>query len=163
MSARSVSRARLPRQSRRSNLDLDVTSGSFAPGELVRVSDPTGDFFAVADRAVVHPATSEMVRLREIALARGVEIVSARRVQHLSGDDLVTAVLAYLDAPEALRPGLTRAIDAHGGLVRAGWLHGWLTIGQQDTRYSIEMWNDGTLIHAAERYTFRERTWAVAS
>lgn len=155
--------AGLPRQTRPTTQIADARAGSFEHGEFVQVADPDGDYFAVVDRAVVLPELGEMVRLREVTLSRGVETVAARRVRRATGDDLVTTILLYLCAPDHLRRGLTRAIAERDGRVRAGQIHGWLTIGQPDARYSIEMWNDGTLIHAAERYTFRERTWAVAS
>lgn len=103
----------------------------------------------------------EMVRLREVTLARGVEIVSADRVHALDTAGLVEACMLYLGAPDSLRDGFTRMITFHNNIVAAAQMEGWLTVGVPHTRYSVTLWTDGTLVHALERYTFAERAWPV--
>lgn len=154
-------RGGLPRQTRPTTLVHGTMTGSFTTGQLVRVTGDDGDYFAVVERSAIIPKIGEMVRLREITLSRGVETISARRVQELDTDGLVEAIMLYLGAPDFLRRGFTRMIATHHNNVRAGQQWGWLTVGVPDARYSVTLWVDRDLIRAMERYTFEERAWPV--
>lgn len=147
-----------PRKRRRP-IRHTLAAGTFAPGQFVRVTTEDGAYLATVEQAV-----GGMARVRGLALDRGVETVAERKIETLDRDGLADAALAFLSAGEHadLRNFVRRALAFHSDVARA--LPGGYSILIGDpvkSRFTVELYRDGDMIVAAQRYTFRQLAWAV--
>lgn len=134
-----------------------LTAGAFAPGQFVHVSD-SAPFLATIERNI-----GSMARVRSVEADR-VETVAERKLSEPSREELTTAILAFLGAAHTddLRNFVRRALAFHSDTARA--LPGGYSILIGDpvkSRVTVELYRDGDMIVAAQRYTFKTMAWVA--
>lgn len=134
------------------------TPGTVTPGQFVRVTTEDGAYLATVEQAV-----GGMARVRSVEADR-ISTVAERKIETLDRDGLADAVLAFLSAGEHadLRAFVVRALEFHGDTARA--LPGGYSILIGDpvkSRVTVELYRDGDMIVAAQRYTFKTMAWVA--